>query len=104
MTLNEKLAVLYSETDSNKLSVYKDMSIDAIRNYMNISDTSDIIIQKYESAILQLVGNKIKTESANGIKSYTASKTSVTYADSNRFSITEDVKALLPKPYVKVLG
>lgn len=104
MTLDEKLQVLHPEVNSNKLMIYKGMATDAIRNHLNINDVNDVIEQKYESALLQLVENKIQNDSANGVKSYTMSKTSVTYKDNKGFKITEDIENLLPATFVKLLG
>lgn len=107
MTLDEKLIALYSNVDSNKLLVYRGMASDAIKNYMNIDPltTSDVIEATYESALIQLIGNKILQEDTGGIKSYTMSKTSVTYNDRNKgLNITDDVKVLLPLPFATIMG
>ncbi|NMF04569.1 hypothetical protein ACUH7Y_09610 [Clostridium beijerinckii] len=104
MTLDEKLQALHPEVNSNKLIIYKGMAADAIRNHLNINDANDVIEQKYESAMLQLIENKIQYDSTNGVKSYTMSKTSVTYKDNKGFKITEDIEDLLPATFVKMLG
>lgn len=106
MTLDEKINALYSDTDSNKLLVYRGMAADAIKNYLNLDSTTtqETIETNYESALLQLIGNKINQDDAGNIKSYTMSKTSVTYASNSAFSITEDIKILLPLPYAKLTG
>lgn len=106
MTLDEKLTTLYSDTDSNKLLVYRCMASDAIKNYLNLDSTTTqaTIEVAYESALIQLIGNKINQEDAGNIKSYTMSKTSVTYASNLAFEISKDIKTLLPAPYIKLLG
>jgi Skp family chaperone for outer membrane proteins len=104
MTLDEKIQALYSDEDSLKLTIYRGMATDAIRNYMNVDDDNTTIEQKYESALIQLIGNKIKYDNTDGVKSYIMSKTSVTYGNNNGLSITDDIKSLLPPPFVRLLG
>ncbi|MDV3426659.1 MAG: phage head-tail connector protein [Bacillota bacterium] len=106
MTLDEKLAALYSDVDDNKLLVYRGMATDAIKNYLNLDSnvTQATIEATYESALIQLIGNKINQDDAGNIKSYTMSKTSVTYANNSAFGISDDIKVLLPSPYIKLLG
>jgi len=106
MTLDEKLAALFPDVDSNTMLIYRCMADDAIKYYMNIdpTTTSDTIESTYESAVLQLISNKIKFDDMDGIKACTVSSTSVTYADNKGLSVTDDVKALLPRPYVRLLG
>jgi hypothetical protein len=104
LTLDEKILILYPELEINKLSVYKDMGIDVIRNYLNTKESNEAILQKYENALLQLIGNKVQSDTTNGIKSYSMSKTSITYGEDKGFRITDDIKSLLPTPYVKLMG
>ncbi|WP_026887719.1 hypothetical protein [Clostridium beijerinckii] len=106
MTLDEKLTALFSDTDNTKLIIYRGMAADAIRNHLNLDSTitNDMIEINYESALIQLMDNKIKYEDTQGIKSYTMSKTSVTYVTNNGLEVTPDVAALLPRPFAKLLG
>lgn len=104
MTFDEKVQILYPEIEINKLLIYKDMGIDIIKNYLNTMESNEVVLKKYESALLQLVGNKVQSDGANGIKSYSMSKTSITYGEDRGFRITDDIKALLPPPYVKLMG
>jgi hypothetical protein len=104
MTLEEKILILYPELELNKLLVYKDMGIDVIKNFINTKESKEVILQKYENALLQLIGNKVQSDNINGIKSYSMSKTSITYGEDKGFRITDDIKSLLPTPYVKLMG
>ncbi|MGN9161222.1 hypothetical protein [Clostridium sulfidigenes] len=76
-----------------------------IRNYLN-RDLSDIYIKKnYSLAIDQLIENASKINSAKsvGVKSMSEGNQSISF-DSNieAWTITPDVKALLPTPYVRM--
>ncbi|SHK39504.1 hypothetical protein SAMN02745163_03748 [Clostridium cavendishii DSM 21758] len=104
MTLDEKLKILYKVTDLEVLNIYKDMACDSVKSYLNIEDTNENIYKKYESALIEIIGNKIKSENNNGVKSYTASKMSITYEESSAFIITDKIKTLLPVPFVKLMG
>jgi hypothetical protein len=107
MTFDEKLATLFPDLDASTLVIYRSMSCDAIRNYMNVDATiytDDVVEATYQSGILQLISNKIKFDDMDGIKSTTVSSIGITYADNKGLAITDDVKALLPPPYVRVYG
>ncbi len=76
-----------------------------IRNYLN-RDLSDIYIKKnYSLAIDQLIENASKINSAKsvGVKSMSEGNQSISF-DSNieAWTITPDVKVLLPTPYVRM--
>lgn len=72
-----------------------------IRNYLNVSLTDDEIQEKYELAVEQLIRNSVKTEKKKGagVKSMTQGQRSITYGDDyEAWTITEDIKLLLPTP------
>ena len=77
-----------------------------IRNYLEENNlpynfTDDEIYEKYELAVEQLIRNSVKAEKQKGIgiKSMTQGQRSVTYSDNfEAWTVTEDIKQLLPKP------
>lgn len=79
-------------------------AIVVIRNYLEAYNlTDDEILEKYEIAVLQLIKNSEKLEkvknSTVGIKSQTQRDRSTTFADGvEAWTITDDIKALLPTP------
>ena len=79
-------------------------AIVVIRNYLEAYNlTDDEIMEKYEIAVLQLIKNSEKLEkvknSTVGIKSQTQGDRSTTFADGvEAWTITDDIKALLPTP------
>ncbi|MBY6878676.1 head-tail connector protein [Clostridium botulinum] len=74
-----------------------------IRNYLNNDLEDDYILENYDLAVDQLVNNATKLENIKtpGVKSMSEGNQSVSF-DSNPWTITEDVKALLPIPYVRM--
>lgn len=80
-------------------------AIIVIRNYLNRNLSDEYIKKKYTLAINQLIENANKINSAKliGVKSMSEGSQSVSF-DSNieAWSITADVKALLPVPYVRM--
>ena len=79
-------------------------AIIVIRNYLEAYNlTDDEIMEKYEIAVLQLIKNSEKLEkvknSTVGIKSQTQGDRSTAFADGvEAWTITDDIKALLPTP------
>lgn len=76
-----------------------------IRNYLNRNLSDEYIKKNYTLAIDQLIENANKINSAKlvGVKSMSEGNQSISF-DSNieAWSITTDVKALLPTPYVRM--
>lgn len=76
-----------------------------IRNYLNRNLSDEYIKKNYALAIEQLIENANKINSAKlvGVKSMSEGNQSISF-DSNveAWSITEDVKFLLPVPYVRM--
>lgn len=74
-----------------------------IRNYLNKDLTDDDILTNYDLAVDQLINNATKLQSIKtpGVKSMSEGNQSINF-DSNPWTITDDVKALLPTPYVRM--
>jgi len=76
-----------------------------IRNYLNKNLSDDYILKNYSLAIDQLIENASKINSAKsvGVKSMSEGNQSISF-DSNieAWTITPDVKVLLPTPYVRM--
>lgn len=90
-----------SYTDVEK----KQMAISSIKNYLNKDFTDDYIEQNFGLAISRIIDNfeDILSSSRNGISSITQGSQSITYdtgVETNQ--ISDDIKLLLPKPYIKL--
>lgn len=80
-------------------------AIIVIKNYLNKNLSDEYIKKKYALAIDQLIenANKINSIKTVGVKSMSEGNQSISF-DSNveAWSITSDVKALLPTPFVRM--
>ena len=79
------------------------IAINSIRNYLNISATDEEIKSKYGYAF-KTIYKAIEEQSERpvGVSSVTQGSQSITYSSSSGCNyITEDVKALLPKPFIR---
>ncbi|MBN3409946.1 hypothetical protein CJF15_12615 [Clostridium botulinum] len=80
-------------------------AIIVIRNYLNKDLEDDYIIENYDLAVDQLVNNATKLENIKtpGVKSMSEGNQSISFeSGASVWSITEDVKALLPIPYIRM--
>ena len=105
--MNEKIMQLYPNTNPLVLDVYKGIAIDLIESYLkniNVSVKKEEIESKYESALLLVVCNAIEGKNTNNIKQMSQGNKSITYGENKAFIISDDVKALLPLPRVKMMG
>lgn len=80
-------------------------AIIVIRNYLNRNLSDEHIRKNYTLAIDQLIenANKLNSTKSVGIKSMSEGNQSISF-DSNieAWSMTADVKALLPTPYIRM--
>lgn len=85
-----------------ELSIDEKKAIAVIKNYLNVDWEDDHILAEYDFVIEQIIQNS-KTSNATNIKSMSEGNQSITYKDnSGPWSITDDIKNMLPKPYVKL--
>lgn len=104
MGIDEKIEILCPSLDEEKVSIYKEQGASLIRHYLNVKDSTELIIKKYESALLQIIYNVVEGSKINNIKQMSQGSKNITYVDSKAFMVTEDVKSLLPAPFVKLMG
>jgi hypothetical protein len=103
-------ALLNIKTDAEdtKLNIYISMAITLIKNYLNNDVFDDAYIQdNFSMAIILIVTNAYeckKNGNGGNIKSITQGARSVTYGEDKAFCINEDVKAILPVPYIKLFN
>lgn len=80
-------------------------AIFVIRNYLNKNLTDVYIKKHYALAIDQLIenANKINSTKLVGVSSMSEGNQSISFnSNVEAWSITEDVKSLLPTPYVRM--
>ncbi|MDS1004181.1 hypothetical protein P9J83_11835 [Clostridium sporogenes] len=85
------------------MTIEKRKAVLVIRNYLNKDLEDNYILENYDLAVEQLINNAAKLENIKtpGVKSMSEGNQSVSF-DSNPWTITDDIKALLPVPYVKM--
>ena len=94
-----------------ELTIDQRKAILTIKNYLNVGPnlkyTDEYMMTNFELAIDELVENasEIKSMKTIGIKSKSDGVQSVTFGDGiEAWVITDNVKALLPLPYVRMMG
>lgn len=85
-----------------EITIEKKKAIAVIRNYLNVDWEDSFILTKYDFVVDQLIKNSQNSKSAD-IKSISEGSQSITYKDnSGPWTITDDIKSMLPKPYIKL--
>ena len=89
----------------------EDKAIAYIKGYLNVSDnptwTKEYILENYGAAVELLIEKATKVNSLKtpGVKSMSEGGQSITFNDSQEaWSITDDIKTLLPVPFVRMMG
>lgn len=101
----EKIKALYPEEDSKKIEVYKDIGINLIKEYLNVNCSNGKIEVKYGNALLLFLINTIDYSKDKGVLSKKQGNKSITYSEDRKaLTLTDDIKALLPCPSVRVMG
>lgn len=77
------------------------IAINNIRNYLNKDFTDEEIRTKFGLALKRIVNNFDNMANSSGVKSMTQGSMSVTYTDDKQY-ITDDIRLLLPKPYIRL--
>lgn len=87
------------------MTIDEQKAVLVIRNYLN-KDLSDVeIMSKYSLAIDQLIQNakRLSQVKTPGVSSMSEGNQSVSFANGvEAWTVTPDVKALLPVPYIKM--
>lgn len=105
--VKEFLGIKIDDTSKDsKLKIYISTSEKMIINYLNNDNIdTDYVEENFSEAVILMVSNAYEYHNENinrNVKSETQGDRSRTYIDGNTaFAITEDIKALLPVPYIK---
>lgn len=93
-------------TKDSKLKIYINTAEKMIINYLNNENIdNDYVEENFSEAVILMVSNAYEYQKANinrNVKSETQGDRSKTYIDNNSaFAISDEIKALLPVPYIK---
>ena len=94
-----------TDKEDSKLNIYISMAVTLIKKFLNNDAFDDSYIEEnFSMAIVLIVTNAFeckKNGSGGNIKSMTQGSRSVTYGDDKAFCLNNDIKAMLPTPYIK---
>ena len=93
-------------SEDSKLKIYISTAEKMIINYLNNDNiNNDYVEESFSEAVILMVSNAYEYQKSyinRNIKSESQGDRSRTYIDGNTaFAITDDIKALLPVPYIK---
>lgn len=105
--LGENIKLILGISHGDELiEVFISNAIYSIKNYLNNDNVSDeIVLEKYPNVIMELAIRAYMSRElgATGLKSITQGQRSVTFDSlSSPMAITDDLKAMLPTPYVRL--
>lgn len=99
MAVLDDLKAVTGITDENLLNIYIRRANAAIDNYLNIDSTIDITAT-FPDAVIEYASECLSRKGNEGMKQFTQGNRQGTY-DSG---LNDDVKALLPAPFVRMMG
>lgn len=85
-------------------------AIAIIKGYLNVTDdskwTDAYVTENYGAAVELLIekATKLNSLKTTGVKSMSEGGQSVTFSDGEAWTITDDIKMLLPAPYARMMG
>lgn len=106
--MKESIKLLLGIIDNSEddlIDLYIKRAVVIIANYLNHEEYDNVyIMANFEDAIIALVelAYKENTSHHKGIKSQTQGARSVTYVDEKGFVISNEVKSLLPTPFLRM--
>lgn len=93
----------YPRVNSKKLELYLNIALAKIKNYLNTDMTDTSLISNYRTAIIVAIDNEINLADKKNISMIKEGNISITYKE-NSSKLSSEVKALLPRPFVKLMG
>lgn len=102
----------FSSINEEILSIHKELAIQKLilyfKNSLNRQITETEIEAEYSYALFLLISNAINYSEIKGIKSIEQGNKKTTFVESistsGAYEITDEIKALLPKPLIKLRG
>lgn len=99
----EELQNNYPKINSKKLELYLDIALVKIKNYLNVDIDKITLIDNYKTAIIVAIDNEINLADKKNISTIKEGNISITYKE-NSSKLSSEVKALLPRPFIKLMG
>ena len=99
----EELQNNYPKINSKKLELYLDIALVKIKNYLNTDMDKITLMDNYKTAIIVAIDNEINLADKKNISMIKEGNISITYKE-NSSKLSSEVKALLPRPFIKLMG
>lgn len=99
----EELQNNYPKINSKKLELYLNIALVKIKNYLNTDMDNITLMDNYKTAIIVAIDNEINLADKKNISTIKEGNISITYKE-NSSKLSSEVKALLPRPFVKLMG
>ena len=99
MAVMDDLKILTNASE-DILNIYIRRAETAISKYLNNDLDNTAVETNYPDAVIEYVSECIAKKGNEGVKQFTQGSRQGTYTD----GLTEDVKALLPLPFVRMMG
>lgn len=84
----------------------EDIAIEKIKGYLNVLDnpkwTKDYVLNNYGIAVQLLIDKAENFKVMPGVKSFSEGGQSMIFNDEGKWTITDDIKEILPTPYVRM--
>ena len=86
----------------------EDIAVEKIKGYLNVIGnpkwTKEYVLSNYGIAVQLLVEKAKGFKAMSGVKSFSEGGQSMTFSDEGKWTITNDIKEMLPSPFVKLMG
>ncbi len=91
----------WDNSHDGKINIFIRRAVTLIRNYLNLNSNDTTNIETvYQDAVTCYVMEQLQRDGNEGIKQYAQGSRSGTYGN----DLSDNVKALLPVPYVRMMG
>ncbi|MCD2345812.1 phage head-tail connector protein [Clostridium guangxiense] len=103
MAVLDDVKILKNIADTNRdneINIYIRRATTLIGNYLNLDSNATDIENTYQDACIAYVMEQLSKKGNEGIKQYSQGSESGTYGS----ELSENVKALLPVPYARMMG
>ncbi len=86
----------------------EDIAVEKIKGYLNVTGhpkwTKEYVLSNFGVAVQLLVEKAKGFKVMAGVKSFSEGGQSMTFSDEGKWTITNDIKEMLPAPFVKMMG
>lgn len=101
MSVLDDTKILLGSTEDAVIQIYINRGKTLIRNYLNMKDTDTTDIElTYPDAVICYVIESYRKRGLEGTKQFSQGSRSGTLTD----GLSNEVKSLLPKPYIRLMG